>query len=249
VSGAPPSDGPSSDGPSSDGPSSDAPPEAAKPLWKNPFLIAFIGGAIFLTVLPFLQRAQMRAPEPLGPIGEFSLLDEHGKAFGSADLKGKVWIATFFFTRCPSVCPAQQKLLVGALPHVEDLAGRSDVAPIELVSFTVDPENDVSAVLNDYEKKLDPLQEATRNRVHLLTGTKHDMRELLVKHFLVVMGDRTPASAEAAANADLYDIAHAAKFALVDQEGMLRGFWSTDEQGRGNVINAARLLAKQGPTP
>ncbi|MFN0062162.1 MAG: hypothetical protein ACKVPX_06575 [Myxococcaceae bacterium] len=39
------------------------------------------------------------------------------------------------------------------------------------------------------------------------------------------------------------------RFALIDQNGALRGFWPTDEAGQGNFINAARLLARYGPNP
>lgn len=38
-------------------------------------------------------------------------------------------------------------------------------------------------------------------------------------------------------------------FAVVDQNGALRGFWKDDAEGRGNAINAARLLFRHGPTP
>ena len=48
---------------------------------------------------------------------------------------------------------------------------------------------------------------------------------------------------------DLFDISHASKFVLVDQNGDVRGYWGTDELARGNLINAARMLFKRGPEP
>ena len=216
--------------------------EARRPFWKNPFLIGFVAGAIVLTVLPFLQHTQLRAPPPIAPLGEWQLVDENGRPFGSHDLQGQVWIASFFFARCPSLCPAQQASLVKALPHFDDLVGKPGVAPIRLVSFTVDPDNDTPDVLLAYERKL---LERGSDRWTLLTGPRADLENLIAKRFLVAMGERAPVDGAS----DLYDIPHASKFALVDQRGDLRGFWSTDDEGRGNIINAARLLAKEGPTP
>lgn len=225
--------------------------ETKTPLWKNPFAISFVVGAIVLTILPFLQQATLRAPEPIGSLGSWQLVDEQGQPFGSADLKGKVWIASFFFSRCPSVCPPQQQALLSVLAHVDDLREREGVSPIEIVSFTVDPEHDTSAVLAAYEQKMLAAAATTTHGTvrasdwRLLTGSHEALRELLIKRFYVEMGEKKAIEG----SADLFDISHVARFALVDQNGDLRGYWSTDEQGRGNLINAARLLAKKGPRP
>jgi protein SCO1 len=227
------------------GPGGAAAGDTKRPPWKSPFLIAFLVGAVILTVLPFLQQAALRAPEPITSLGAWELVDEHGKPYGSAELKGSVWIASFFFTRCPSVCPAQQQALVGLLPHLEDLQGKSGVAPIAIVSFTVDPEHDTPELLQKYEEKMRPAASAKGGEWKLLTGEREQMKELLIKRFLVPMGEREPLQGAP----DLFDISHVAKFALVDQNGDVRGYWGIDDLGRGNLINAARLLAKKGPRP
>lgn len=206
-----------------------------RPLWKNPFLIAFLLGALALTVLPFLQRTQLRAPEPISHLGDWSLVDEWGKPLGNKELAGKVWVASFFFSRCPSICPPQQKAFIKVLDHVEDLE-----QPIELVSFSVDPDFDKPEILNAYERKL-----GANDKWHLVTGSKEQLKDILVKRFMVDMGD--PRALDG--SADLFDISHSAKLVLVDQNGAVRGYWSSDDLGRGNLINAARLLAKRGPNP
>jgi hypothetical protein len=78
----------------------------------------------------------------------------------------------------------------------------------------------------------------------LLTGPHDAVENVVVKRFMLAMGNATDGGP-----GSIWDIAHANKFALVDQNGDLRGYWSIDEQGRGNLINAARLLAKKGPRP
>ena len=212
---------------------------AKKPFYKNPFLIGFVVGALILTILPFLQRTQLRAPEPISHLGDWSLVDQWGKPLGSKELAGKVWIASFFFARCPSICPTQQKDFLKILDHVDDLD-----QPIELVSFSVDPDNDKPEVLNAYARKLDA-SNATKGKWHLVTGSKETLKDILIKRFMVDMGDARALDG----SADLFDISHSAKFALVDQNGAVRGYWSSDDLARGNLINAARMLAKRGPNP
>lgn len=214
--------------------------DVKRPFWKNPFLLAFVAGAVILTVLPFLQRTQLRAPEPISRLGEWSLVDQWGKPIGDKELKGDVWIASFFFTRCPTICGPQQKAFVSMAKHFDDLA-----KPPKLVSFTVDPEFDHPEVLNAYARKLAGATGADVSTWRLATGSKEALADILVKRFLVDMGDKRALDGDAS----LFDISHSAKFVLVDQDGAVRGYWSADDEGRGNLINAARLLVKHGPNP
>lgn len=209
--------------------------EEKKPFYKNPFVLAFAIGVIVLTALPFLQKTQLRAPEPISRLGDWSLVDQWGKPLGNKEMSGKVWMASFFFSRCPSICPGQQKAFLSMLKHVDDLE-----QPIELVSFSVDPDFDKPEVLNAYARKLgaDP-------KWHLVTGSKEQLKDILIQRFMVDMGDARALDG----SAELFDISHSAKFVLVDQNGAVRGYWSADDQGRGNLINAARMLAKHGPNP
>ena len=211
---------------------------AKVPFWKNPFLIAFLVGAALITVLPFFQQMAMKAPPPVASLGEWQLTDQDGRVVSSESLKGEVWIASFFFSRCPSVCPQQQKDFSKILTHVSDLK-KDDKAPIRLVSFTVDPEYDTPAVLKAWGDKMD----VDSVRWSLLTGSPDVVQDLLIKRMFVDVGERVPLGN------DLFDISHANKFVLVDQNGDVRGYWGTDELARGNLINAARLIWKRGPQP
>ncbi|MBI1949524.1 MAG: SCO family protein [Deltaproteobacteria bacterium] len=216
-----------------------APTDKRSPPWRNPYVIGFVVGAVVLTVLPFIQRLSLKAPPPITSVGQFALTDETGKPFSSADLKGKVWIANFFFARCPSICPKMQSETAKILPHVEDLGDDEGESPVVLVSITVDPENDTPEVLAAYANKL----QAPAGRWKFLTGDRELIKEVAVKRFLLGMGDKE------AVGGDVYDIVHSGKLALVDQNGDVRGYWDVDEGGRSAIISAARLLAKHGPNP
>jgi protein SCO1/2 len=77
------------------------------------------------------------------PLEEFELTERSGEPFRSADLKGKVWVTTFFFASCPGECPR----LNTNVKHLHDLPELEDVT---WVSITVDPDNDTLPVLRDY---------------------------------------------------------------------------------------------------
>jgi protein SCO1/2 len=214
-------------------------PEPTTPLWKSPFLIAFFVGAVTLTILPVLASMTLRAPPPIASLGTWKLVDHDGNEISNESLRGQVWIASVFFSRCPSVCPRQQKAFASILPHLEDLRA-PDKKPVRLVSFSVDPGFDTPAVLRAWAEK----NHADLSRWSLVTGAEADVKKLLVERMFLEVGQKTPVP-----GTDLFDIAHASRFALIDQNGDVRGFWPTDDLGRGNLINAARLIWKKGPKP
>lgn len=100
-------------------------------------------------------------------VQSFQFKDQDGKAFGSENLKGKIWIADFMFTRCTHVCPltAPNKVKLEKLFKEQGLDA-------QLVSFSVDPKNDTPAVLKAYGQKLN--DDFTIH--HYLTG--YDFNEI-----------------------------------------------------------------------
>jgi protein SCO1/2 len=74
---------------------------------------------------------------------DFTLTERSGKLFHSKDMKGKVWVVSFFFSSCPSVCRQQNT-------RVAELAREYGPKGVTFVNITVDPENDTPAVLREY---------------------------------------------------------------------------------------------------
>src|SRR5262245_3008746 len=78
------------------------------------------------------------------PVGDFALTERSGRTVTNADLLGKVWVASFVFTRCTGPCPQ----VSGTVARLQkDLEGEKDV---RLVTFTVDPEHDNANELREY---------------------------------------------------------------------------------------------------
>lgn len=205
------------------------------PVWKNPFFIAFVVGALSLVAIRPLQYAARSAPPPLLEPGAWSLIDHDGKAYGSDNLKGKVWIADFFFTRCPSVCPE----LTRKMDEVRKRFPQNE--EISFISFSVDPGFDTPEVLRNHRSKLgiqDP-------RWRFITGSEERVQEWLTERLRLHVGmpeRETPQD-------ELFDISHASRFALFDQNGALRALASTDQAGLARLVGAASLLLEEGPNP
>jgi len=129
-------------------------------------------------------------------------------------MRGKVWVAGFIFTSCPSVCP---KISRAMLELQQRYARNGD--EIELVSFSVDPENDTPEVLRRYAENLG----ADLSRWHFVTGDRAAMEALVVGGFKTSI-DRKPLGG--GTTIDMYDIAHAEKLVLVDDTGGVRGLYA-----------------------
>jgi cytochrome oxidase Cu insertion factor (SCO1/SenC/PrrC family) len=142
-------------------------------------------------------------------VPRFRLRDQTGAQFGSAELFGKVWIATFVFTRCEQTCPEQTKHL--AKIH-DELRGHPARDQIHFVSITVDPAHDTSEVLAAYAKQAgaDPARWA------FLTGAREDIWTLCDQGFKLPVAD---------SNDPAVLITHSQNFVLVDRARRIRGHY------------------------
>jgi protein SCO1/2 len=166
---------------------------------------------IFL-VLPLLLCLSGAAPldDDLGEVGDFALTESGGGTVRNTDLRGKIWIASFVFTRCTAGCP-QISTTMKRLQ--DDLAGCPDV---RLVTFTVDPKNDDAEKLRLYAEHFG----ADPRRWLFLTGEEDEIYQLLDKTFHLPArqnegDDRKPGN----------EVAHSSKLVLVDRQGHIRGYF------------------------
>lgn len=200
-------------------------------LVRSPYVWAFLLGIITLTAIrPFLRRV----PEPppvLFQLPAFSLVDARGETYGSRELEGQVYIASFFFTRCGSICPT----IMNGIKRIQEGFERKGVTGVRLVSISVDPEHDTPGVLSEYASRLgvDP------SRWTLLTGDPPSVNAIVVDGF------KTPMDRPVDGAPGPFDIAHTGKVVLVDGQGRVRGYYGTDELGLDEVYNRAQHVVGQ----
>ena len=174
------------------------------------------------------------AQEPLPTYYEvpsFALTDQEGKSFGSAELEGRIWVASFIFTHCPTVCEG----LTEGLKRVGDRLGPK--SGVQLVTFSVDPENDTPEVLRAYAEK----RSLDQSRWRFLTGELAAMQKAVIEGFKLPM-QRAEDGQELPPAAQLMGIAHGTRLVLVDRALQIRGYYEVDEPGLERLVADARRL-------
>jgi protein SCO1/2 len=189
---------------------------------RNPFVWFFLVGAVSLPLIRPLLKHEPPPPPVLGQLPAFELVGTDGTAFGSDDLAGRVWVASFLFTRCSTICPA----LGRSVHSLQERYREWEVDGIHLVSITVDPEHDTPAALADFGERhgQDPAHWT------LLTGEPDAVRELVVSGFLLAMG--SPETTDG-----IVDVAHSGRLVLVDGRGRIRGYYDSDAEGLDEVFH------------
>jgi len=157
-------------------------------------------------------------------IADFSLTNQNGETITQEDYKGKIYIADFFFTTCPTICPIMTKNMV----DLQKALGKD--SDVMLLSHSVTPENDSVTQLKKYaiEKGVDD-----RNW-NLVTGDKKQIYELARKSYLAVKtdGDGGP-----------FDMIHTENFILVDKDKRIRGFYDgTKKEDMDKIMADIEIL-------
>src|ERR671931_583227 len=140
--------------------------------------LAAVALAALVALLDRGHRSGRELPV-LGTLPAFTLTSEQGIPFGSDDLRGKVWVANFIFTRCPTVCPLLTRKMASLQPRAQQLGGAH-----HLVSFSVDPEYDSPEVLRSYAAK----NGADGARWTFLTGAPEAVRATVVDGLRTSLG-------------------------------------------------------------
>jgi protein SCO1/2 len=169
-----------------------------------------------------------KPPDTLHKIASFSFTDQTGKNISGDDLKGKIYVADFFFTSCPSICPTltkHMKLLADSLKSNND---------IRLLSFSVDPERDNVSRMHAYARKFD----IDSSRWHLLTGNKADIYKLARQSYF--------AEKELGFNKDSTRFLHTEHFLLIDKGQHIRGIYNgTVELEMYRLVEDVRSLERE----
>ena len=136
-------------------------------------------------------------------VPEFIFKNQDNRFISNEDFLGKVYVAEFFFTSCPSICiemNQNMKILD------EDFSDRDDFG---IASFTIDPITDTPKVLKEYSERLN----VKSQNWHFLTGKIDDVYELSNSGFNIFAGVN-PAVAGG--------FEHQGFFALIDKNGYIR---------------------------
>lgn len=181
--------------------------------------------------------AQPRFNEPdmdtvFQQVPHFQLMDQNGKPFDSKLTSDqKIVVASFFFTRCGTICPK----ISSQISRASD-AFQAD-ADVQFLSISVDPKYDVPANLKAYAQRF----HADERRWYFLTGEKKEIYPLVLKGFHVPLADASEYDA-AIKNPDEAFI-HSERLVLLDKDRVIRGFYDgTDKKEVDRLIMEIKVL-------
>lgn len=177
-------------------------------------------------VNPELVDMDMQYKRAYHTIADFELVNQNGDTITEEDYEGKIYVADFFFTTCPTICP----IMTQNMAEVQQRLGKS--SDVLLLSHTVTPQIDSVAQLKKYA-----LEKGVNDEIwNLVTGDKPQIYDLARKSYLAVKtdGDGGP-----------YDMIHTENFILVDKERRIRGFYDgTKPEEMDRLLEDIEILRK-----
>ena len=157
-------------------------------------------------------------------IADFALTNQNGKLVTQKDYENKIYIADFFFTTCPTICPIMTKNMAG----IQDKILNDD--DVMLLSHSVTPDIDSVPQLKKYAME----KGVKDSKWNLVTGDKRQIYELARKSYMAVKSD---------GDAGPYDMIHTENFILVDKERRIRGFYDgTNTEEMEKLLSDLKIL-------
>ena len=172
-----------------------------------------------------LVEEELRYVKKYHRISDFSLLNQNGNNVTQEDYKNKIYVADFFFTTCPDICP----IMTGNMLYLQENLKDTNVM---LASFSVTPKIDTVEVLKEYST----LKGVDDARWNLMTGDKKQIYDLARKSYLV---------AKAIPDGKNHGMIHTENFVLVDRDKRIRGYYDgTNIEDMNKLLDDIQILIK-----
>lgn len=160
----------------------------------------------------------------------FAFINQDSVEVSGDDYLGHVYVADYFFTTCPTICP----MMSSQMSRLQELLKKDQLwGTVKLLSHTVDPENDTPEVLRAYGERLN----ADFEHWNFVTGTQDELYDQAkFGYFLTALPSDTAAGG----------FFHSDTFALIDREGRIRGYYDgTSTQEVDQLFNDIKYLVTE----
>lgn len=158
-------------------------------------------------------------------IEPFSFINQNGETITEKNYEGKIYVADYFFTTCKSICPKMATELLRVQDKFAYTKGQ-----IQILSHTVNPENDSVSVLKAYSEMI----HANTSTWNFVTGDKKQLYDMARNSYLLnaTSGDGGPD-----------DFIHSEFLVLVDKEKHIRGMYDgTDIKAVNSLLDDIKVL-------
>lgn len=158
-------------------------------------------------------------------IPDFKLLNYKGDSLSSSDLRGKIYVVNFFFSRCGTICP----ITIKNIKHSQELFKKEP--NINFLSITVDPVFDTPSVLSDYVKRND----IKADNWFFCTGNKSYVYNLILKGYKLPVADASEYDASIKDIDEMF--IHSEKLLLIDSNFQVRGIYDGTKKDETEKLN------------
>ncbi len=205
-------------------------------------LVGVIGIVVGYSILKPEEKLPIFSPADLNPelvdveqrgitrkhrIADFSLTNQLGNEVTAANFEGKIYVADFFFTTCPTICPKMTKQMQRA---AEEFANDTEIM---FLSHSVTPQIDSVPILANYAERY----QVNPEQWLLVTGDKKHIYELARKSYFAV-------TTKGDGGED--DFIHTENFVLVDKDKRIRGYYDgTSPEDVNRMIDEIRILKEE----
>jgi protein SCO1/2 len=178
--------------------------------------------------LPFLGRSEIEGTDTIyHTIADFRFVDQDSNFVTNETFEGKIYVADFFFTTCPTICPIMKTQM---LRVYEEFKNDPEVG---ILSHSIDPEHDTVAVLREFASDLG----VTGDKWRFVTGEKENIFEIGQKSYMVTASED---------KSEPGGYIHSGAFILVDKERHIRGIYDgTKPDHVDRLIRDIKRLKKE----
>lgn len=166
------------------------------------------------SVSTFLKNGKQMTDTVWHRVKNIDLINQNNELVSLDNLRGKVIVVDYFFTHCPSICPALQHNMKGLQDglKLKDEIKNIDSPFVHFISFTVDPERDSASVLRKYGERFG----VNPDLWWLLTGPKKKIYDFALDELKMGLQDGEGVDS---------NFIHTQKMVLLDKDHVVRGYY------------------------
>lgn len=187
------------------------------------------------TILSVNKKGKMTDDTVWHKVKNFTLTNQEGKTVSLDDLKGKIIVADFFFTHCPTICPTMtvnMKDLAESIHSGQRVGDRTNKS-VHFLSFSIDPERDSVSRLKAWADRF----QVNPEQWWLLTGDKKTIYDLAIEEMKLGLVDGEGVDTS---------FIHSDRFVLIDSNLHVRGYYSgLDKMAISKLANDMMLLTRE----
>lgn len=159
-------------------------------------------------------------------IADFEFVDQDSSIITNDSFSGQVYVADFFFTSCPTICPIMKRELLRVYEAYEN------DPRVAILSHSIDPTHDTVALLHEFAQNLG----VKSDKWHFVTGDKDKIFEIAEQSYMVVANEDLAAPG---------GFAHSGAFLLVDEKRRIRGVYdgTVPDQVNQLIVDIKKLVS------